>query len=107
MIGQVDPTSLAPYLAGPGAAVIVLVLVLWGLYTLAVKHFIPLGAKLGDRHLAQIDAMIANQREEGKAFAKALASIDRRLARLEGATDVGQMALTQAHPGGLSPGRES
>lgn len=107
MIGQVDPTSLAPYLAGPGAAVIVLVLVLWGLYTLAVKHFIPLGAKLGDRHLAQIDSMIANQREEGKAFAKALASIDRRLARLEGSTDVGQMTLAQVHPnpGALSPDR--
>ena len=31
MIAQLDPSSLAPYLAGPGAAVVVLVLVLWGL----------------------------------------------------------------------------
>jgi len=107
MIAQADPSSLVPLLAGPASAVIVLMVVLYGLYLLAVKHFIPLAAKLGERHLAQIDAMIVNQREEGKAFAKALASIDKRLARLEGGTDVGGLTLTQIHPnpGALSPDR--
>lgn len=92
MIAQVDPTSIAPYLAGPGAAVIVLMVVLYGLYALVVKHVMPLASRLGDRHLAQIDKMI----DEGKAVSKALTAIekslgavDRRLARLEGATDVG------------------
>ena len=89
MIAQTDPSSLAPLLAGPAAAVVVLMAVLYGLYLLVVRHCIPLAARLGDRHLAQIDAMIAGQREEGKAFAKALASIDRRLARIEGLTDSG------------------
>jgi hypothetical protein len=61
-------------------------------------------AKLGDRHLAQIDAMIAGQREEGKTFAKALASIDRRLARLEGLTDAGSFS---PNPGAQSPDRST
>jgi hypothetical protein len=81
--------------------------VLYGLYSLVVKHAMPLATKLGERHLAQIDSMISNQREEGKAFAKALQSIDRRLSRLEGGTDVGQLTVTQIHPnpGALSPDR--
>ena len=110
MIAQIEPASLAPYLAGPSAAVIVLVLVLWGLYTLVVKHFMPLASKLGDRHLAQIDAMIANQRDESKAVSKALSAIekslgavDRRLARLEGSTDVS--GLITPNPGAMSPDR--
>ena len=104
MIAQVDPTSLAPYLAGPGAAVVVLVLVLWGLYALAVKHFIPLGAALGKRHLDQIDSLIANQRAESNAITKTLTSIDRRLARLEGLTDSGAL---NPNPGALSPDRST
>lgn len=104
MIAQVDPaavTSLAPYLAGPGAAVIVLVLVLWGLYSLAVKHFVPLASALGKRHLDQIDSLIANQKAESTAITRTLASIDRRLARLEGLTDAG----FSPNPGALSPDR--
>ena len=107
MIAQVDPaamTSLAPYLAGPGAAVIVLVLVLWGLYSLSVKHFMPLAAALGKRHLDQIDALISNQKAESIAITKTLGSIDRRLARLEGLTDAGSFS---PNPGALSPDRGS
>lgn len=86
MLAQTDVTSLAPYLAGPGAAVIVLVLVLWGLYTLVVRHFMPLAAALGKRHLDQIDSLIANQKAESNAITKTLASIDRRLEYLESVT---------------------
>ena len=103
MIAQVDPaamTSLAPYLAGPGAAVIVLVLVLWALYSLVVKHAVPLVAALGKRHLDQIDSMLSNQKAESTAITKTLASIDRRLARLEGLTDAGSFS---PNPGALSP----
>ena len=102
MIAQADLTSLAPYLAGPGAAVIVLMAVLVGLYRLAISHVVPLVASLGRRHLDQIDVMISVQREEGKAIAKALATIDRRLARLEGQTDAGAFI---PNPGALSPDR--
>ena len=102
MMAQADLTSLVPYLAGPGAAVIVLMAVLYGLYRLAISHIVPLVASLGKRHLDQIDVMIATQREEGKAVAKALQTIDRRLARLEGATDAGVFI---PNPGALSPDR--
>ena len=102
MIAQLDPSSLAPYLAGPGAAVVVLMAVLWGLYTLVVKHLIPLGSRAIDRHLAQIDSLIATQRDESKGVLKALTAIDKRLARLEGATDAGQFI---PNPGALSPDR--
>jgi hypothetical protein len=104
MIAQTDPSSLAPLLAGPASAVVVLVLVLWGLYTLAVKHVLPLGAALGKRHLDQIDELIKNQKAESNAITKTLTSIDRRLARLEGLTDAG--ALTP-NPGAQSPDRST
>ena len=102
MIAQVDPSALAPLLAGPASAVVVLVLVLWGLYSLVVKHFLPLGATLGKRHLDQIDELIKNQRAESNAITKTLTSIDRRLARLEGLTDSGVVIPNQ---GALSPDR--
>jgi hypothetical protein len=104
MLAQVDLTSLAPYLAGPGAAVLVLMAVLAGLYKLVVSYAVPLVSQLGKRHLDQIDVMISVQREEGKAIAKALATIDRRLARLEGQTDAGAFV---PNPGALSPDRGS
>ena len=106
MIAQLDPSSLqgmAPYLAGPGAAVLVLMAVLGGLYKLSVVHAVPLVAALGKRHLDQIDSLIANQRTESNAITKTLTSIDRRLARLEGQTDAGQ--LISPNPGALSPDR--
>ena len=109
MIAQVDPASLAPYLAGPGAAVVVLVLVLYGLYLVVVKHLIPLASRAIDRHLSQIDRLVEGQRDESKGILKALGAIerslggvDRRLARLEGLTDSG--ALTP-NPGAQSPDR--
>jgi hypothetical protein len=75
--------TIAPLLIGPGAAVIVLMVVLYGLYSLAIKHLIPLASALAERHLAQIDALIQAQQEEGKAVAKALSTIDKRLAYIE------------------------
>jgi len=104
MMAELDVAGLAPYLAGPGAAVIVLMAVLYGLYQLAISHLMPLAAALGKRHLDQIDALIANQRAEGVAFAKTLTSIDRRLARLEGLTDAGSFT---PNPGAQSPDRST
>lgn len=107
MIAQADPSTLAsliPLLAGPGAAVIVLVLVLWGLYSLAVAHLVPLAGAMGKRHLDQIDQLIATQKAESIAITKTLGSIDRRLARLEGLTDAGSFI---PNPGAQSPDRGS
>ena len=111
MIAQVDPNSIAPYLAGPGAAVVVLMTVLWGLYALSVKHFLPLASRAIDRHLTQIDRLVEGQRDESKGILKALGAIekslggvDRRLARLEGITDAGQFI---PNTGTLSPDRST
>lgn len=82
-------TALAPYLAGPGAAVIVLLVVLGGLYRLVVQVLVPMWSKAIDRHMLQIDELVKVQKDESKAITRTLASIDRRLARLEGLTDSG------------------
>ena len=95
-------TALAPYLTGPGAAVLVLLAVLVGLYIIVVKHLVPLASALGKRHLDQIDALISTQRAESSAITKTLTSIDRRLARLEDLTDSHRL---QANSGAPSPDR--
>jgi hypothetical protein len=74
---------LAPYMAGPGAAVLVLLIVVIGCGWIIVKHLVPLIEKFGDRHLAQIDMLIQNQQEEAKSIARALGSLDKRLALIE------------------------
>lgn len=83
MPDQSTLTTLAPLVVGPGAAVVVLLVVLYGLYSLAVSHMLPLIKTLAERHLAQIDALIKAQQEEGKAVAKALTAIDKRLGYIE------------------------
>lgn len=88
-LAQIDPTALAPYLAGPGAAVIVLLVVLGGLYRLVVQIAMPMLGKAIDRHMGQIDELIRVQKQESKAITQTLASIDRRLQRIEGLTDSG------------------
>jgi len=103
MIAQVtDPASLAPYLASPGAAVLVLLLVGGAAYRLLVQILIPMMGKAVDRHMNQIDELIKVQKAESKAITATLSSIDRRLARLEGLTDSG--AITP-NVGALSPDR--
>ncbi len=93
MIAQVDPVALAPYLAGPGAATLVLLLVGAACYRLVVSHLIPLATTSINRHLAQFDALIASQQLEAQQTTKALTSLDkavrtleRRIAHIDGAT---------------------
>lgn len=105
ILAQAEVTALAPYLAGPGAAVIVLLVVLAGLYALVVKQLIPLANRALDAHLTRIDQLIKQNQDESKAITKTLTSIDRRLARLEGHTDGGQ--FIQPNPGALSPDRST
>ena len=94
VLAQSLPTDIAPYVAGPGSAVVVLMTVLGGLYKITTIYLIPLANRALDAHLVRIDQLIAVQREESRQVTKTLSSIDRRLARLEGLTD-----------GGLSPDR--
>lgn len=104
MISESDVAGLAPYLAGPGAAVIVLMAVLYGLYRLVVGHAVPLVSALGKRHLDQIDLMLSSRQAESVAIMKTLSSIDRRLARIEGLTDAG---VFTPNPGAQSPDRST
>ena len=83
--------------AGPASAVVVCVLVLGALYRIVDRSILPLVARSVERHLAQVDLLLEQQRKESAALAKALASferalgnIDSRLARLED--------LTNSHP---------
>jgi hypothetical protein len=87
MIGQIDPATLAPLLSGPASAVAVLVGVGIGVYRIVAQMLIPLLSRAVDRHLGQIDELLKNQKAESKAITATLASIDRRLARLEDLTD--------------------
>ncbi len=80
--------------AGPASAVVVCVLVLGALYRIVDRSILPLVARSVERHLAQVDLLLEQQRKESAALAKALASferalgnIDSRLARLEDLTD--------------------
>jgi len=102
MIGQIDPASLAPLLSGPASAVAVLVGVGVAAYRIIAQMLIPLLSKAVDRHLGQIDELIKTQKVESNAITKTLASIDRRLARLEDLTDSHRLAST---PGAPSPDR--
>tara|TARA_R110000751_G_scaffold37461_3_gene90828 strand:- start:494 stop:766 length:273 start_codon:yes stop_codon:yes gene_type:complete len=49
--------TLAPFLAGPGAAVIVLLCVFAAVYRLSVVYLVPLAAGALERHLQQVDTI--------------------------------------------------
>lgn len=96
MIAIIDPVALAPYLAGPGAATLVLLLVGAACYRLVVSHLIPLATASIDRHLRQFDELIESQRLEAQQTTKALSSLEkavraleRRIAHIDGATGSG------------------
>jgi len=75
MIAQVDPAVVLPYLVGPGAAVVCLLIVGAALYRLVVVHVMPIASHAIDRHLKQIDALIESQKVEAQQTAKALSSL--------------------------------
>jgi hypothetical protein len=54
-----DVQALAPYLAGPGAGLLICVLVGYGAYRIISSKIMPLVENFVNRHLAQIDAMQA------------------------------------------------
>ena len=51
--------TLAPYLAGPGAGLLICVLVGFGTYKFMASNVMPLVQNFVDRHLQQIDDMQA------------------------------------------------
>ena len=71
---------LAPYLAGPGAAVLVLLLVGAGVYRLAVNYLMPTLTAVVDRHMTELER--ANLRHE-ESVAKHLTHIAEMGARYD------------------------
>jgi hypothetical protein len=59
--------ALLPYLAGPGSAVICLLIIIAGAYKIAVNHLVPMGKIAVDRHMAELER--ANQRHENAVAA--------------------------------------
>ena len=64
--------GLAPYLAGPGAAVLVLVGVVLAVYRLVVQYLMPAAKAVVDRHMSELEK--ANARHE-EAVAKHMSHI--------------------------------
>lgn len=66
MVGRwcaVSIETLLPYLAGPGAGLLVCLLVGAGVYRLVVLKLLPLVESTVARHLQQIDAMATRHNE--------------------------------------------
>ena len=64
--------NFLPLLSGPAAAVLVLSGVLWGLWKLVDTRLLPLGEKFIERHLGQIDALIASHNADRSVWAEGL-----------------------------------
>jgi len=64
--------QLLPYIAGPGGAIVVCVLVGWAVYRLLVHFAVPLMQGAVDRHLAQVDEMNQRHSDEHRQIIDAL-----------------------------------
>ena len=64
--------SVLPYIAGPGGAIVVCVLVGWAVYRLLVHFAVPLMQGAVDRHLAQVDEMNQRHSDEHRQIIDAL-----------------------------------
>lgn len=67
--------QLIPLIAGPGGALVVCVLVGWGVYRMLVHYFVPMLQGSIDRHLAQVDEMNARHTTEHERIINAITSI--------------------------------
>ena len=56
MSGMIE--TVAPFLAGPAAAVLVMLLVLGGLWQLVTKQLVPLASAALERHLNALDKLV-------------------------------------------------
>ena len=71
--------TVAPFLAGPAAAVLVMLLVLGGLWQLVTKQLVPLGSAALDRHLNALDKLVETNQKDHQAIILCLNRIDQRL----------------------------
>jgi hypothetical protein len=69
----------APFLAGPAAAVLVMLLVLGALYQLTTKQLVPLLASALDRHLKALDTLVETNQKDHQVIILALEGIRARM----------------------------
>lgn len=71
--------ALAPYLAGPGAGLLVCILVGAGIWKLLRDAVMPLISTTVDRHLQQIDTMSKQHQAEHMRILETCERIDRKV----------------------------
>ncbi len=67
--------SILPYVAGPAAAVFVLLLVLFAIYKLTVIHILPIARAAIGRHLDQIDQLISSHDADRAAWVSQIQAV--------------------------------
>ena len=68
---------------GPFGALVVLCVVIYGIYSLGVKHLLPMLSSAVDRHLDQVDRMLNEHREDREIFKQTIEKIVDRLDKVE------------------------
>jgi hypothetical protein len=79
--------GLAPYLAGPGAGLLICVMVGAGVYKLLRDAVVPMIERSIERHLAQVDEMSRNHSTEHMRILDACDKIDRKVGGVLGRMD--------------------
>lgn len=72
---------------GPAAAVVVLLMVLYGLYKLTVLHGIPVAVKYVENQQSNMKEILSEHKEDRKVFTSSIQILAKRQDRLEDAFD--------------------
>jgi hypothetical protein len=73
--------AIAPYLAGPGAGLIICLLVGLGVYKLLRDMIVPMVQQAINRHLDQVDAMMQQHSTEHTKIIEGLDRLNNRIAQ--------------------------
>lgn len=68
---------------GPFGALATMAVVLYGIYSLVVKHLLPLATHGLDRHLSQIDQMLEQHKQDRELYRESILFITQRLDKVE------------------------
>ena len=79
--------SVAPFLAGPAAAVVIMLLVLAALYQVTTKQLFPLLSAAATRHLDALDELVKTNQADHQAIIVALKGLEGTLERAVERTD--------------------
>ena len=71
------------HVLGPFGALATMAVVLYGLYSLGIKHLLPLLKGSIDRHLDQVDKMLESHTEDREIFKQTIEKIVDRLDKVE------------------------